>query len=82
MIDEVLQTALELLALGDVLDLRDEVQRLVLVVADERHAQQHPDQMAHRVSEPLFDLISLDLAVEELRELSRIDVDIVRIRQV
>ena len=34
-IDELLQTPFELLALGDVLDLRDEVQRSALVVADE-----------------------------------------------
>mgnify|MGYP003694443505 CR=1 FL=1 len=58
-IDEVLQTPFELFALGDVLHLRDEVQRSALVVADERHAQQHPDQMAPGVSVSLLDLIAV-----------------------
>ena len=82
MIDEVLQTPLELLALGDVLHLRDEVQRPALVVADERDAQQHPDRVAPGVPEPLLDLIRRDAPVEQLQILRRVDVGIVRIRQV
>ena len=78
-IDEVLQTPLELLPLGDVLYLRNEVQRSALVVTDERHAQQHPDQMAPGVSVPLLDLIPRYVPVEQLRDLKRVDVDIVRI---
>ena len=78
-IDEVLQTPLELLALGDVLDLRDEVQRLAVVVADERDAQQHPDRVAPGVLVPLLDLIGWDAPVEQVQILRRVDVDIVRI---
>ena len=76
MIDEVLQAALELLALGDVLNLRDQVQRLSLVVANERDAQQHPEQTALGVPEPLFDLIARHLSAKKLHELRRVDVNI------
>ena len=81
-IDEVLQTPFELLALGDVLYLRDDVQRSALVVTNKRHAQQHPDRMTPGVAVSLLDLILLDETVAQLPHLKRIDVDIVRIRQV
>ncbi len=69
-IDEVLQTPFELLTLGDVLHLRDEVQRSALVVANERDAQQYPDQMAPGVTVSLLDLILLDVPVEQLHDLT------------
>ena len=79
MVDEVLETRLELLALGDVLYLRDEVQRSAFVVTDERHAQQHPDLMAPGVSVRLLDLIRLHAPREQFQILKHIDIDIVRI---
>jgi hypothetical protein len=54
-IDELLQRPSSSFALGDVLYLRNEVQRADLIVANERHAQQHPDQMAPGVSVALLD---------------------------
>src|SRR5260370_29195934 len=81
-IDEALETSLELLALGDVLHLRDEVQRSPLVVADERYAQQHPDPMAPTVSVPLLDLIRRYAPFEQLHNLKGVEVDIPRDRQI
>ena len=81
-IDEVLQTPLELFPRGDVLYLRDKVQRSAFVVADERHAQQHPDRVAPGVLVPLLDLIRLDAPIEQFQSLGCVDVDIVRIGQV
>ena len=81
-IDEVFQTPLELLALGDVLHLRDEMQREAVVVADERDVQQHPHRVAPGMLVSLLDLIRRDAPVEQLQILSRVDVDVVRIRQV
>ncbi len=81
-IDEVLQPPFELFALGDVLYLRDDVQRSALVLTNERHAQQHPDRMTPGVAVSLLDLILLDETVAQLPHLKHINVDIVRIRQV
>ena len=82
MIDQVLQASLELLAFGDVLHLRDKVQRPAVVVADERDALQDPNQVPADVAESFFDPVGGGLAVEELAELDRVDRDVLRDRQV
>ena len=78
-IDEVLETAGELLALRNVLDLRNEVPGMAVIVSDERHAQQHPDLMAPGVPIPLLDLIGRYVSVEQIRHLALVDVDVVRV---
>ena len=63
----VLQRLLGELALGDVLHLRDEVERPVALLGpDERDAQVHPDRMAERVHVALLALEAADLARERL----------------
>ena len=76
------QRLLRLLALADVLDLRDEMSGLVLIVSDERHAQQDPDLMAPGMPVPLLDLIGRNVPVEQIRHLTLVDVDVVRVREV
>ncbi len=78
----MLQTTFELFTVGDILDLRDEMQRPSLVVPDERRAQEHPDRVAPGVSVALLNLIGGDAPVEHLHSLMRVEVDIIRVRQV
>jgi hypothetical protein len=44
-VDEVLELGFEALAVGDVLNLRDEVQRPAISIAAERYGQRGPDQL-------------------------------------
>jgi hypothetical protein len=44
-VDEVLELGFEALAVGDVLNLRDEAQRPAISIAAERYGQRGPDQL-------------------------------------
>ena len=69
------------LALGDVLDLRDEVPRLAVHVADERRAEEAPHGMAALVPIALLEVVRLRAAAERrARALDR-RRDVVRMRQ-
>ncbi len=69
------------LALGDVLDLRDEVPRLAVHVADERRAEETPDGVAALVPVALLEMVRLRATVEcRARALDR-RRDVVRMRQ-
>jgi len=56
------------LALGDVLGLRDEVERLAIGVGDERRADQHPDHLPFGVPVALLHLVVTDLSGKQLLE--------------
>ena len=56
MVDEVLHAPFELFARGDVLNLRDEMRRFV-VLSNQRHAQEHPHRMAPRVTIPFLNRV-------------------------
>ena len=81
MIDEVRQPPLQFLALGDVLQLRDEVQRPVPVVANEGDGQQHPELVTLSVHVAFFDLIARQVAAYEPDDLTGIEVDVCGMRQ-
>ncbi len=64
-VGEVAQVLLELLALGDVLQLGDVVQGRAVAVAHERHRQDRRDGLAGGVEVALLDLERGDLAGEQ-----------------
>ncbi len=79
-IDHVFEASRQLLALRDVLDLRDHVERLNPIIADQRDGHEHPELMAPGVAVALLDLVALDLAVQQLSQLLGVEIDVVRIR--
>ena len=79
-IDQVLEALRQLLALGDVLDLRDDIEGLAPVVADERHRQQHPEVMAPGMAVALLDLVAGNPAVEQLAQGVRVEIDVLGMR--
>ena len=62
------EVVLGLLALGDVLHVSDEVERLRLATADEEGTQVRPDRLAAFVPESNFGLIEIHLGVGHLLE--------------
>ena len=64
MIDQIREVRFELFACGDVLHLGDEIERLVLVGADQREGHEHPGVVAPVVAVALLDLIAGDLSRE------------------
>jgi hypothetical protein len=62
---QVAQALLGEAAFGEVLNLRDEVQRLALQIARERHRQQRADHVPARVQVALLQLIVADLTDEQ-----------------
>ena len=79
-IDEVLEASRQLLPLGDVLHLRDDIERVALLIADDRHGHQHPDVVAPGVAVALLDLIAGDLAGHEVSPVLRVEIDVVGVR--
>ncbi|MGD0713888.1 MAG: hypothetical protein ABSB24_06840 [Gaiellaceae bacterium] len=82
MIDQIRKVLLELLARGDVLHLGDEIQGLVLVVADERDRQQHPGVVAPAMAVAPLDLIAPDLSRKQSQHVLGVEIDVVGMRDV
>ena len=76
------QLLLELLALGDVLDLADEVKRPAVLVGRERHREQHPDHAAVGVQVALVHLVGQAPAGEHVLHQREIVVEVVRVGDV
>ena len=74
---QVREVALEALALGDVLDLADEVERLAVLVAKERDRQQDPDRPPVGAEVALLHLVAGDLAGEHLPDLLEVGLEVV-----
>ena len=55
-----------MLAFGDVLNLRDDVERMPVIVAHQRGAQERPDHLAVFVEVALFVFERIDFAIDEL----------------
>src|SRR5215217_1621225 len=70
---------LELLALGDVLDLGDEVEGLALCVPYKRNAQRSPHRVAICVQKALIQMVPGDLAFHNPVRISRTGCQIVRV---
>jgi hypothetical protein len=64
-------------AVGDVLDLGDEVERGTGRVVDERAAQENPDDLHVFAQVPLFHLVGFDFAAQHPLELAQVGVEIV-----
>ena len=79
-IHEILEASRQLLALGDVLHLRDDIEGAALLIADDRNGHQHPDIVAPRVAVPLLDLVAGNLAGEELLPCLGVEIDVVGMR--
>ena len=79
-VDDVFQVLRHFLALGDVLHLRDHVERCAVGIADERIRHQHPDVVAPGVAVAHLDLEAGDLAGDELRQAFLVEGDVVRVR--
>jgi hypothetical protein len=71
-----------LTALGDVLDLGDEVQRVAVLVAHERDAEQDPDDAAVLAEVPLLHPVARPLAGDRLLQVGEVGVEIVGMRDV
>ena len=76
------QRVLGAAALRDVLDLRDEVERLPGVVAHERDRQQHPALRAVRADVALFHAVAAPLAGDHLTHELEVGLEVVRVRDV
>src|SRR5215216_2473772 len=70
-------TFLDLLALGYVLDLADEVEGLVLLVVHYRDAEERPHYVPIFVEVPFLRLVSPDHSDQELPEVLQIDLQII-----
>src|SRR6266404_4175938 len=75
------QRFFRLLALGDVLNLRDEVARLAVRVANERRAEKPPDGVAALVPIALLEMVRLRSATERLARMLGRGRDVVGMRQ-
>ena len=71
--------SLDLLTLGDVLDLGDEVERLALRVSDEGNAQRSPHRVAIGVEEALLQVVPGELACHYPARISLTGRKIVRV---
>jgi hypothetical protein len=67
---------------GDVLDLADEVDRGAVTCADERDAQEDPDQVAPLVEVPLLHLVRPNLAVQHLANETEVGFEVLRVGDV
>ncbi len=79
-VGQVDELALELLAVGDVLHLHDQVQGDAGAVADDRHREQAPAEPSPRVDVALLDLVARDLARLQPLPVHGIDPAVVRMR--
>ena len=73
----MLQTFLQDLALGDVLDLGDEVQRLAFFVVHQRDAQENPHHLALLMEVALLHLVGAYLSVQHPAHLIKIRIEVV-----
>jgi hypothetical protein len=73
----VAQLLLELLALGDVLDLADEVQRPLLLVGGERDREERPDHAAVRVQVALVHLVGRAATRQDVLHERQVRVEVV-----
>ena len=64
---------------ADVLDLRDEVQRLPFGVAHQRDGQQRPNGLAVAADIAFLHGVAADVAVEQIVQLAEIGVEVVRV---
>ena len=76
------QRVLGAAALGDVLDLRDEVERLAGVVAHERDRQQHPALLAVRAHVALLHPVAAPLARDHLAHELEVGLEVVGVGDV
>jgi hypothetical protein len=76
------QLGLEVLAVGDVRHLRDEVQRPALLVAHERDGQLRPHDRSVGVQVALLHLVARNAAVEHAADELEIGVQVVGVREV
>src|SRR5918997_1727890 len=67
------------LALGDVLDLGDEVERFALSIPDEGNAQRSPHRVAFSVEKALLQVVPGELAFHNPARISRTGYQIVRV---
>ena len=73
---------LEAVALGHVLDLGDEVERVVVRVPDEGDGEEHRDEVALAVDIALLQLVPARLAREEPAHVGEVGLEVVRMRDV
>ena len=83
-VDDVLQALsalpqfpLRLLACGDVLELRDQVERLVVGISHQRDRHQRPQRMAVGVAKALLDLVLRDVVGEHPPHVVQLRFDVV-----
>lgn len=69
-------------AVRDVFDLGDEVHRLALLVADQRHREVDPDDVPVGVEVALLHRVAGDLALEGLPHEREVGVEVLRVGDV
>src|SRR5436190_22488273 len=79
---EAVQVLLDPLALGDVLDLGDEVQGPTVLVAHDRDRQQDPDDRTLLGEVALLHLVRRAVAVDELVDVGEVGVEVVGVGDV
>ena len=66
-----------MLARGDILDLGDKVQGVVLRVTNQRDARQDPDNLPVLVEVSFFHLVGLNLPIQHLAHVPEVSLQIV-----